>query len=288
MRQFKKIYIEITNVCNLSCPFCPKTQRSPEFMTPAMFAHILQKVHCAGGYLYFHVMGEPLLHPEIAVFLDAAHKAGKQVTITTNGTILYEKADELLGKPALRQVNISLHSIQGSPDEQEAYLNGILAFADAARSVEKPYVCLRLWNEGTADSHHSNALLFQKIERHFDVAGTLENAFDRQSNCTVVPGIFLSRAQSFAWPSMQCEDTGENGFCYGLRDQIAILVDGTVVPCCLDAEGVMALGNIMNQSLDEILNSTRAVNMYNGFSQRKAVEPLCRRCGYRTRFNKPE
>jgi radical SAM protein with 4Fe4S-binding SPASM domain len=253
-----------------------------------MFAHILQKVRYAGEYLYFHVMGEPLLHPEIAAFLDAAHTAGMHVTITTNGTLLLAKSDELLGRPALRQVNVSLHSIQGSSEEQESYLNGILAFADAARSTEKPYVCLRLWNEGTADSQQGNALLLQKIERHFDVAGTLINALEQQSNCTVVPGIFLSRAQSFVWPSLEREDTGTSGFCHGLRDQIAILVDGTVVPCCLDAEGVMALGNIMEQSLDEILNSTRAVNMYEGFSQRKAVEPLCRRCGYRTRFNKPE
>ena len=287
MRQLKKIYIEITNVCNLECSFCPKTQRRSAFMHPDMFAQVLQNVRTAGKYLYFHVMGEPLLHPDISLFLDAAHTAGMHVTITTNGTLLKAKADELLGKPALRQVNVSLHSIQGSSDEQESYLNGILAFADAARCAEKPYVCLRLWNEGTADSQQGNTLLLQKIERHFDVAGTLVNALEQERNCTVVSGIFLSRAQSFDWPSLDREDRGEDGFCYGLRDQIALLVDGTVVPCCLDAEGEMTLGNIMEQSLEEILTSTRAMNMYNGFSQRKAVEPLCRRCGYRTRFSKP-
>jgi len=288
MRQFKKIYIEITNVCNLGCSFCPKTRRAPAYMPYEMFAQILQEVRLAGRYLYFHVMGEPLLHPDIGAFLDAAADASMQVNITTNGTLLPDTGAILLSKPAVRQVNISLHSMHGNSHERDAYLSGILAFADAARSAGKPYVCLRLWNEETDDATLFNASLVRQIERHFKCRSLPEQLPEQQNNCTVVPGIFMSRAQSFAWPSMQCADQGSSGFCYGLRDQIAILVDGTVVPCCLDAEGTLALGNIMEQPLEDIVNSTRALNLYNGFSQRKVAEPLCRRCGYRTRFNKSE
>ena len=65
-----------------------------------------------------------------------------------------------------------------------------------------------------------------------------------------------------------------------------MLVDGTVVPCCLDSAGVLDLGNLFQQNLDEVLASPRARAIYDGFTRHKAVEPLCRRCGYAAVINK--
>ena len=96
--------------------------------------------------------------------------------------------------------------------------------------------------------------------------------------------VFLEYGKKFEWPDMEAEYSGEAVFCYGLRDQIGVLCDGTVVPCCLDHEGDIALGNLFEESLEEILETPRTKAIYEGFCNRKATEDLCRRCGYARRF----
>ena len=71
-----------------------------------------------------------------------------------------------------------------------------------------------------------------------------------------------------------------------LRDQLAVLCDGTVVPCCLDGEGELALGNLFRQELEDILRGERAAAIHAGFDARRPAEELCRRCGYAERFTR--
>ena len=95
----------------------------------------------------------------------------------------------------------------------------------------------------------------------------------------------MNVAEKFQWPNMNIEPLGDTGFCHGLRDHFGILVDGTVVPCCLDKEGAIALGSIQNQTLTDILESPRALSILHGFKKRKLVESLCQRCQYIERFH---
>jgi radical SAM protein with 4Fe4S-binding SPASM domain len=83
---------------------------------------------------------------------------------------------------------------------------------------------------------------------------------------------------------MHGPDFGESGFCLGLREQFAVLADGTVVPCCLDRNADMALGNIFKQPINDILEGERARRIVDGFSKRQIAEELCRKCSYRQRF----
>ena len=96
--------------------------------------------------------------------------------------------------------------------------------------------------------------------------------------------IFLEYGDKFDWPDLTAPEGSHRVFCHGLRDQIGVLCDGTVVPCCLDHEGDLALGNLHSQSMEEILASPRAKAIYDGFSRRSAPEELCRKCGYARRF----
>ena len=306
MKKFKKIYIEITNVCNLSCDFCPKTSRPQQFMSREVFERILQKLKGSTEHLYFHVMGEPLLHPDIGVFLDLSHKYDFKVNITTNGTLIDKVADSLMMKPALRQVNFSLHSFDANESRysKESYINNIFEFIRKSRSEGKLLISLRLWNLNEAGENKENSYLLNRIEKEFGSKGSTgtvlllpnqENRFCesvKQENRSHVSnavklaeGVYLNQAITFDWPDINLSDIGASGFCHGLRDQAAILVDGTVVPCCLDREGIIKLGNIIVQEWDEIIQSERARKLYEGFSKREAVEPLCRRCGYRGRFD---
>lgn len=286
IKKFKKTYIEITNACNLSCSFCPKTKRPVEFMSCESFEEILFKLQNHSKYIYFHVMGEPLLHPEIDRFLELSHDYGFKVNITTNGTLINKASDKIISKPALRQVNFSLHSFKANSIActMEAYLDNIFSFIQMSQRSGGISICLRLWNLTEKGRNDRNEHILRRIEHEFSLDYAIEEKLTPCNGIRLAQNIFLNQASEFEWPDSGLEEIGSKGFCYGLRDQVAILVDGTVVPCCLDREGAISLGNIFNQSFQSITESERAVRLYEGFSNRNAVEELCRKCGYRTRF----
>ncbi len=275
--RFHKIYLEISNVCNLRCSFCPGTKREKKVMTEQEFASLLSKLRPYSDYLYFHLMGEPLCHPKLEQFLAIAGDHGFRVILTTNGTLLQKQQEILLNAPALHKINISLHAFEANdlavPFSQ--YLEDCFSFGRAAEG--KKLVVYRLWNQGGADA--LNHTILTTMKQYFTDQWNEERRGTR-----IGERIYLEYGDKFDWPDLNAEDGGEKVFCYGLRDQIGVLCNGTVVPCCLDHEGDLALGNLYNQSMEEILTSPRAQKIYNGFTNAKAAEELCRKCGYARRF----
>ncbi len=273
----KRVYLEITNVCNLACAFCPGTTRTPHFLTEEEFDRLTDALRGETQYLYFHLMGEPLLHPSLARFLAIAGEKGFRVILTTNGTLLGEKGEILLSAPALYKINLSLQSFEANRGgELNDYVNQCAAFASRAGEAGK--ICeLRLWNHGGLESLNGEilSLLACRFPQPWETNARSVKLAER---------VYLAEDDRFDWPDPAAADRGESCFCYGLRDQIGVLCDGTVVPCCLDHNGDVPLGNLFSQSLKEIMSTEKARRIYNGFSQRKAVEELCRRCGYARRF----
>lgn len=286
MKRFKKLYVEITNICNLSCSFCPKTKRKQGYMDIDLFERILKEGMGRTKHLYFHVMGEPLLHPKLREFLSLAHDYGYRTDITTNGTLLKNKADVLLTAAGLRQVSISLHCIEANEGcyTIEEYINNIFAFINKAKDTELS-VSLRLWNL-EANEREKNQYILSRIENEFKLEYSLLEEITKVNGIRIGERLFLKQAAKFNWPDINLEPIGTKGFCMGLRQQLAILVDGTVVPCCLDSEGTISLGNIKEQGLEQIINAQRAKAMYDGFSRQHITEKLCERCDYRNRFMK--
>lgn len=277
MKRFQKIYVEISNLCNLRCSFCPGTHRPPRIMTEEEFARLLPKLRPWTDHLYFHLMGEPLCHPKLERFLTLAGDAGFRVILTTNGTLLASRQDMLLTHPALHKLNISLHSFEAndSPIPFEDYLKSCIAFGQAARGG--PVVVYRLWNRGGEDRR--NAEILEALHAGFPDPWSIG-----KRGTTMAPRVILEWGDRFDWPDLNAPEGDSRVFCYGLRDQLGVLCDGTAVPCCLDHEGDLALGNLLDQSMEEILASPRAQAIYHGFSHREAAESLCRRCGYARRF----
>ncbi len=277
MKRFHKIYLEISNVCNLTCSFCPGTKRTPKVMSEDAFSMLLPKLQPWTDHLYFHLMGEPLCHPKLETFLHLAGNAGFKVILTTNGTLVKKQQKMLLSSPALHKVNISLHAFEANDLTMpfQEYLAQCFSFGQAAEGTK--LVVYRLWNQGGADKQ--NDTILDTMAQYFPQPWVRERKGIRIGN-----RIYLEYGDKFDWPDLTAEDGGDAVFCYGLRDQIGILADGTVVPCCLDHEGDLSLGNLFQQSLEEILASTRAQAIYTGFQNRKAAEALCRKCGYARRF----
>jgi len=254
------------------------------------FNKILDQIKPHTDYIYFHVKGEPLLHPEIDRFLNLSYEKGFRVNITTNGTLINRVKNKILNKPALRQVNFSLHSFDGNDggENKAEYINSILAFVKEATDKTDVFISLRLWNldkdNVTNLQRKRNRQLLEIIEKEFNLPYKIEEQVTPGSGTKIADRIYLNQDHEFEWPDLKEEEDEGEGFCYGLRNQVAILVDGTVVPCCLDGEGVINLGNINKTHFSKIVESDRANNLFNGFSRREAVEELCRKCGYRKKF----
>lgn len=287
--RFKKIYIEITNVCNLHCDFCPKTKRTPTFLSKQEFTHILEQVSPYTNHVYLHIMGEPLLHKDIKEFIELAAEKNIKVNLTSNGTLLSKEKDCLLNLSALRQINISLHSFEANDQNLNLhdYVTSVMQFVKEAMAHSNIICSVRLWNMDFGDLKGANSLnreILQLIEKEIGLKESLEEKLSKDHSCKIGNNLYINMANKFEWPDINKNMMKEEIFCYGLRDQLGILVDGTVVPCCLDSEGTINLGNIFEQDLESILTSERAKSLYDGFSKRTAVEELCKRCGYATRF----
>jgi len=277
MKRFRKIYVEISNICDLKCSFCPGTRRTKRAMTEDEFSSLLPKLKPWTDFLYFHLMGEPLCHPKLDRFLELAGGAGLRVILTTNGNQLEKKQELLLAAPALHKVNISLHAFESNDLAVpfQTYLQRCITFGKAAEG--KKIVVFRLWNEGG------------KKELNDQIEQALKDAFpgpwhEGRKGTVLGEKIFLEHGDKFDWPDLTAPESCGSVFCYGLRDQLGVLCDGTAVPCCLDHDGDLALGNIFDQSMEEILASPRALAIWEGFQHREAAEELCRKCGYARRF----
>lgn len=274
---FKKAYVEITNICNLSCDFCHGTKRTPRRLSAAEFNCIMQKLQGHTEYVYLHILGEPLTHPELPELLSCAASYGLKCCITTNGTLLKDTEDILLNASSLHKISVSLHSFEvNGGSDMRPYLENVCTVCK--KLAENGTICaLRLWNGGGADNLNGDILAFLRNEFGADWVKN-RDGFKLGKN------LYLENAAKFDWPDVSAAPRNVQ-FCQGLRDQIGILSDGTVVPCCLDADGSIALGNIFEQTLDEILSGERAEALYRGFSQRNPSEDLCKRCGFAERFS---
>ncbi|MBQ7363855.1 MAG: SPASM domain-containing protein [Clostridia bacterium] len=275
MKKYSRAYVEITNVCNKDCSFCPGTSRAGRFMSREEFDCVANKLVGVTDYLYLHLMGEPLLHPELSDFIGLAVSRGFKCAVTTNGTLL-TKCPELIDS-GVYKVNISVHSFEdGADTDYRQYLNGCFDFADRA-SRAGILTVLRLWNRGTDGGRNidTEALLHERF-------GPPESVGVRGERLR--PRLHLEYGERFDWPSMDIESLGEHVFCHGLGDHFAVLSDGRVVPCCLDKDGDMTLGNVFCEDIEAILSSERARNIRDGFEKKRAAEELCRRCGYARRF----
>lgn len=275
---YSRVYIEITNVCNMNCSFCHGHSREKRFMSKDEFNLILDRLSGQTEYIYYHLMGEPLLHPLLPVFLKTAKNKGYKSMITTNGTLLNKCGDDIINA-GIHKVNISVHSFEESDnDEYLSYLGKIADFAEKANHAGV-IIVLRFWNNGIDEAKNNFAIDYFRSRFDGDWA-------ENSKGLRIRNKMFIEYGDRFGWPDKNAEIQGDEVFCYGLRDHFGILCDGTVVPCCLDSDGVINLGNIFDSDIDSILSSERAAAMKSAFDCRKASEELCRRCAYAQRFSK--
>lgn len=287
-KRFTKVNIEISNICNLQCSFCPEVVRTKKLISLDLFRSIIQQVAPLTEQVCFHLMGDPLVHPNLEKLVAVCYEYQVKIFFVTNGILMNEKHQNVLLHPAFRQVNFSLHSFHDNfPDRDSSdYLNRVFEYTEKAmRNRPELYINFRLWNlQNARGTTEKNKDMLKRIESYFAVTVNRYIDVRRKKSIPLKNRLYLHFDTEFTWPSMDLPILGAVGSCYGLSSHFGILVDGTVVPCCLDKEGAIALGNIGDQSLAEILNTPRTLMILDGFKKKKLVEDLCQRCQYIERF----
>ena len=278
-KRFKKIYVEITNKCNLNCSFCVRTNKQKKEMTIDEFKVVIDKIKDYTDYIYLHVQGEPLLHSNLEEILKICEDNNIKVNITTNGTLINKYVDIFNKSKSLRQINISLHSENNSDNY---YDNVFLCSKKISSSI---YINYRMWNGSTLKETKELEKIICKLDEYYNLSEEIKKSLLNEKSTKLDINRFVDKDNLFVWPNMN-NSVQKDGFCYALKSHIGILSDGTVVPCCLDASGVIDLGNIFKESLDEILNKKLTKDIIEGFKNNKAFHPLCKKCNFRERFEK--
>lgn len=247
------------------------------------------------SFVYFHLMGEPMLHPLLPQFIRIARDKGFKTVLTSNGTLLDRAMDLLDSLP--HKVQLSLHSHEGNArgGSLQDYTDRVMQFATQA-SAHGTCVVLRLWNQGGKSAE--NEAIVRMLETYVPRPWR-----ERPDGFRMCDNLYLEFDRKFQWPNddnrnldssnnrvigepkpREIEESNNRDlekpqyFCKALLKQIGVLADGTLVPCCLDHNGDIVLGNLFKQSLDEILDSPRAQALIKGFEHHAAVEPLCQNC----------
>lgn len=284
MKKFKKIYVEITNICNKDCSFCSKDKRSKRKMSIQEFETVLNKIKNHTNYIYLHIKGEPLIHNQLEEILFLCKKYNINVNITTNGTLLKEKLDIIIRSNIVRQINISLHSFEDGNFKD--YIEKI--FDSSKEILNKTSIILvyRFWALKENKLSSENKEIIKEIIEYFKIENDLLVEINKNKNIKLQSNLYLNKELIFKWPSLENEYISDKGYCYGMKTHIGILSDGTVVPCCLDSEGIITLGNIYKESLYDIFEKERSKEIINNFKNGKVCEELCKRCSYKQKLVK--
>lgn len=287
--KYHRAYVEITNICGLACSFCPPKEQPTLTMSLNFFDLVLTQLREYTDEIALHVMGDSMVLANLTEYLDCAHKHGFKVMITTSGFYLDEMRRSTLFHSCVRQVNISLNSFNKNSVARsfETYMEPILKLCDEKLSRQSDmFMNLRLWNLDEQQSESDfNGQLFTVLEKHFNIEPIINSISGDRQSLRLASKILLHFDRYFQWPALNNEVFGD-GYCHGLSKQIAILADGRVVPCCLDGEGIIELGNLHATNLGKILTSERSIAIVEGFKKGIAVEELCQKCSYKKRFEK--
>ena len=278
MKKYRKIYIEITNNCNLNCSFCSKVNRKKKYMSLEEYEKILNKIKDYTSYIYLHVKGEPLLHPKVIEMIKLAEKYKLKVNLTTNGVLFDKYAKELGQCNNLNKINFSLHS----ENSKESYLEDI--FNNIKYLSNKTTVIYRLWTLKDNELDKRSTEIVDKIKDYYNLSTETVKRIKKEKNIKIKSTIYVDKDNEFEWPTINSHKSC--GFCYALKTHIAILVDGTVVPCCLDSDGIINLGNIFDKPLKDIINSEKYKTLKESFQKRQPLELLCQSCTFKEKLNK--
>ena len=272
-----RLWVETASRCNLRCVMClNKDLRASEkgLMDFDLFKKIIDEAKRHVNDIYLHHRGEPLLNPALFDMISYAREVGLKTRFHTNGTLLNEeKAAKLLeAGPDLVSFSVdgfdkpSYEQIRVGADFEETVSN-IIRFAEMrkSRNLKKPYAVvetIRFCNPTIGENKRKT----DELRRRFLDAGINE----------------VIEKDEYTWAEENAPETGtppEYSACTFPWYAMAICWDGTVTPCPQDYRAKMVMGNVGNNTLEEIWNGEAYRDLRRRFRTDLDSLALCRKCG---------
>lgn len=297
----KKIYIELSDICHLACSFCPAPKGVRGVMSLEAFAHALDSALMLTKRIALHILGDPCALPNLADYLTLAHSKGAEIELVTSGAFFHKHRPQTLLSPPVYQLSISLEAgIDNAIANYATKLAPLLAYhlqhpscflnlrVQDSSLYQNPQALCTLLRQILPEStftpthnayHHNHHQAYHQKFCHALSRNDIHTLFDEKGRIRLWSKAFLIIKPHFTWAGFATMPQKHKS-CHALTQQIGILSDGTIVPCCMDTQGAINLGNITQTSLQEALRSPRAVAMKNGFKTQRAVESLCQYCGF--------
>ncbi len=266
----------------MNCSFCAIGNRKQKSMDIKEIDIILKKICKYTDYIFLHIKGEPLYHKNIVEILKLIEKYNFKINLTTNGTLLKKYEKEVLENKNIRQISISLQSSENFKNIYfKKYVRDILELVAVALEKSEIIFELRLWNYNfNGNNTDNNQYILNSIKNKFNVDLKKYDEVEKDKGVKLLKNLYLSKGYEFIWPNLKNEILRKKGTCYGLRQQIGILANGDIVPCCLDHNGDILLGNIFKDDLGDVINSNRSLKIKKGFENNILEEELCKKCGF--------
>ncbi|WQR94273.1 SPASM domain-containing protein [Helicobacter pylori] len=278
-KPFKKIYIELSDICGLQCGFCPNPKNIRGVMPLELFEKICKEAAPLTQMITLHVLGDPCKLKNLNHYLSAARRFSLKVDLVTSG--VYWRDFETLLQDVIYQISISLDAGLDNYNKinQHRYIQKILEFCRyKCEKNSEVFLNLRI-QDSTLDKHQN---LIKPFLESFECV-SLEG-LKTQGRARLFKKSFLNIQKTFKWPSLNAPNPlnqeSKIPYCYGLIKQIAILSNGVVVPCCMDTQAHINLGDLNHMPLKDILNSQKAMAIKTHFLKGEALEPLCQNCSY--------
>ena len=285
------ISIEPTTACNLRCPQCPSGLRS--FSRPtgmlelSTFEKIINELHEKLAYLILYFQGEPWLHPQFDTLVQTAHDKGIYTATSTNAHYLTMENAQKIIESGLDRIIISMDGTDQSTYEKyrvggniNKVLEGVENLMAARRKLKKanPFVILQFLvfrhneHQRPAMKKLAKKLGVDKLE--FKTA----QIYDYENGSELMPvNEKLSRY----------EQTGDGRYviksalpnkCWRMWHSCVMTWDGDIVPCCFDKDAKYVMGNIHQQSFEEIWNGPRYLQFRETLLQNRKSIDICANC----------
>ncbi|MGL2390909.1 radical SAM/SPASM domain-containing protein [Helicobacter pylori] len=276
---FKKIYVELSDICGLQCSFCPNPKNIRGVMPLKLFEKVCKEVAPLTPIITLHVLGDPCKLKNLNRYLSTAKRFSLKVDLVTSGVYLHDF--ETLLQDAIYQISISLDAGLDHHNKlnQHRYIQKILEFCRYKfEKNSEVFLNLRI-QDGTLDKHQN---LIKPFLESFECV-SLEG-LKSQGRVRLFKKSFLNIQKTFKWPNLNAPNPlnqkSKIPYCYGLIKQVAILSNGVVVPCCMDTQAHINLGNLNHMPLKDILNSQKSIAIKTHFLNGEALELLCKNCSY--------
>jgi len=310
------VFLEVTNHCNFRCSFCPQaiSTRPPEHMDTTLATTLIKQLYNVGykGNLYFHLLGEPFLHPEIFKIVEYASRRMPRSILFTNGSLLTTRNIESVFDASPYELMISMQlvdegsfKLKGSSMSWDRYASGIRKAIEYKLTHDTPTLLRISVGMRKEDAVYPDDDYFPRISPETFRENILRlfsgiQCLDLQqiqniladipfrSSLEIASGVFVSVKPMGNWLRLYREEITKRGYCPHVGKEFGVLSNGNLVLCHLDYDGKTAFANARESKLRNIFQNSAICQTIEKFCAEGIVPKNCQHCvvphKYSTRF----